>query len=254
MRELVIDTETTGLSFKEDRVVEIGIVELRNHIPTGETFHRYVNPCKHVGYSEKIHRLSDYFLRDQPAFKVIAQEILDFIRKDTLIAHNASFDRGMLCAEFARLNIPDLPNPWVDTLELAKKVKDPRKRGRTGLTLDALCARFGVDTSQRKQEGHGALLDARLLAQVYLGLRGGSQFGLQMTTEAPPAPEAMRVVAGPRRFVSRLSEAERALHAAHVAEIDQVARTHRRGLKGNDRKKHIALLGRIKGALWSQYP
>lgn len=237
MRELVIDCETTGLSFNEDRIVEIGAVELVNYIPTGRTFHRYVNPCKHVGYSEKIHRLSDYFLRDQPMFHAVAKDLLDFIRNDTLIAHNAPFDRGMLTAEFDRLGIPDPDNPWIDTMELAKQVKDQRKRGRTGLTLDALCARFKIDTSQRKQDGHGALLDARLLAQVYLGLRGGSQMGFLMATEAPPEDLKPLSVVGLRRFVSRLSEAERALHAEHVAEIDQAARAYRTS----------------QGALWGRY-
>jgi DNA polymerase-3 subunit epsilon len=225
MRELCLDFETTGLS-ADDRIVEIGAVELENYLPTGKVFHRYVNPQRFVGESARVHRLTDAFLRDQPLFHEIARDLMVFLQADSLIAHNASFDRRMLNAELERLGLLALPNPWIDTMELAKANKDHRKKGRSGLSLDALCSRFKIDASARKERGHGALLDAQILAKVYLGLRGGLQMDLEMAQEAAVRPpEPVRSI-GPRAFVSRLTEAERASHAVFVATIKDPIWSH----------------------------
>jgi len=178
MREIVLDTETTGLDpATGDRIVEIGAVELLNGVPTGKHFHAYINPERDVPEGAfRVHGLSTEFLQSHPVFATIHQEFLDFIGDDRLVIHNAEFDVKFINAEFSRLKIPHLmPERILDTLALAR-----RKHPGSGNSLDALCARYGVDSSRRKK--HGALLDAELLAEVYVELSGGRQtaFTLQI--------------------------------------------------------------------------
>ena len=172
IREIVFDTETTGFDpLTGDRLVEIGAVELINHVPTGRTYHQYINPNRDVPEEVvKVHGLTNEFLKDYPFFEKVAQDWVDFIGDDgILVAHNATFDMKFINYELKRLGYEEYQ--WdrvVDTLEIAKN-KFPGQRNN----LDALCKRFGVDNSQRTF--HGALLDAQLLAEVYLELLGGAE-------------------------------------------------------------------------------
>eukprot|EP01037_Dinobryon_pediforme_P041349 gene41349-51043_t len=171
MREIVLDTETTGLeAMGGDRVVEIGCVELFNHIPTGQIFHKYINPERSMPREAfNVHGLSDEFLKDKPKFRQVGPEFASFIAGARLVIHNASFDVGFLNAEFARLGIPAIgPELVVDTLQLAR-----RRHPAGPNSLDALCSRYGIDNTKRVR--HGALLDAELLAEVYIELIGGKQ-------------------------------------------------------------------------------
>jgi DNA polymerase-3 subunit epsilon len=234
MREIVLDTETTGLDAAGgDRVVEIGAIELENLLPTGRTYHQYINPERPVPRdAENIHGLSDQFLRDKPVFARIAPAFLDFIGDATLVIHNAAFDMAMLNAEFARIGKPALAlSRAVDTLAITRK----RFPGAQA-SLDALCRRFGIDNSGR--EKHGALLDCELLAEVYLELMGGRQQGLVLDAAAPPAaPGAPPIAAGdparagggyrppprPRPLPPRITSAEQTAHDAFIAEMGERA-------------------------------
>lgn len=170
-REIVLDTETTGLSPQGGhRVVEIGCVELVNHLPSGEVYHQYINPERDMPTAAfEIHGLSEEFLRDKPKFSDIADAFRDFVGDATLIIHNASFDMGFLNNEFKLIDAPPMNGPKViDTLAMAQK-KHPGGPN----SLDALCRRYHVDNSGRTK--HGALLDSELLAEVYLELIGGAQ-------------------------------------------------------------------------------
>ncbi|MCA0978916.1 DNA polymerase III subunit epsilon [Qipengyuania flava] len=201
MREIVFDTETTGLDPKTgDRMVEIGCVEMVNLVPTGNTFHAYYNPERDMpAGAEAVHGLSAAFLSDKPFFRDTFQELLDFIGDSPLIAHNAGFDFGFLNAELALCRCePVCMTRMVDTVQLAKKRHPGAK-----LSLDALCSRYGIDRSHRVK--HGALLDAELLAQVYVELKGGRQIGLELAAEQAKAQPAAELIAvrkapeGPRR-------------------------------------------------------
>jgi DNA polymerase-3 subunit epsilon len=175
-RKIVLDTETTGLDSKNgDRVVEIGCVEIYNFVPTGRTFHTYINPQREVHpEASAVTGLTYAFLKDFPLFEQIAEDFLDFIAEDQLVIHNASFDIRFLNAELARLDKPPLRTDRViDTLSLARRLFPGAPA-----SLDALCRRFNVDSSQRTL--HGALLDCTLLAEVYLYLMGGKQAGLAL--------------------------------------------------------------------------
>jgi DNA polymerase-3 subunit epsilon len=214
MREIVLDTETTGFKPEEGhRIVEIGCIELYNHIPTGETYHRYVNPERDMPEAAfKVHGLSAEFLRGH---KVIAEEMdgfLDFIGEDKLVIHNAEFDMRFLNAELALLGKPPLPmSRSIDTVAMARQ-KFPGAQAN----LDALCRRFGIDNSDRTK--HGALLDAELLAEVYLELIGGRQRGLSLEDEAATMVSTVaKEVRAPRPHDA--SEAERAAHAAFLEKI-----------------------------------
>ena len=171
LRELVLDTETTGLSHENgDKIVEIGIVELINHIPTNQYFHEYINPERLVSDSAfKVHGLSQEFLRTKPKFSEICEEMLTFIGDDNIIIHNANFDLGFLNNELVHVqkNIIS-PSKVIDTLTMARE-----KFPGSPASLDALCRRFTIDNSHR--DLHGALLDSYILAQVYLELIGGNQ-------------------------------------------------------------------------------
>ena len=178
MREIVLDTETTGLSPDNgDRIVEIGCVELINHVPTSNTYQVYLNPEKDMDPgAEKVHGLTNEFLLDKPKFKEIADSFLDFIGDSNLIAHNADFDINFLNSELVRAKKDKINNDRVvDTLKIARS-KFPGARN----SLDALCKRFFVDNSNRSF--HGALLDSELLAEVYLELVGGKEPDLELST------------------------------------------------------------------------
>lgn len=174
MREIVLDTETTGLDpFQGHRVVEIGCVELLNRIPTGNTFHRYLNPERDMpAEAFNVHGLSIEFLKDKPLFHDVCEDLLEFLGDAVLIAHNASFDYGFLCHELERCKREALTRDRVvDTLALAR-----RRHSAGPYSLDALCVRYGIDNSKRTK--HGALLDAEILAEVYLELIGARQASL----------------------------------------------------------------------------
>jgi DNA polymerase-3 subunit epsilon len=178
VREIILDTETTGLSAENgDRLVEIGCVELIDHIVTGLTFHRYINPERSVSEgARRVHGLSDAFLSDQLTFSACCLDLCDFLQDDILVIHNATFDIGFLNMEFGRLGHPSIaPHRVIDTLALAR-AKHP------GLpnNLDALCARYKIDKTMRSDR-HGALIDATLLASVYIELIGGKQSSLALT-------------------------------------------------------------------------
>ncbi len=217
LREIVWDTETTGFEPEAgDRIVEIGAVELIGHVPTGETFHAYLDPQRDMPQGAfEVHGLSTEFLRGKPLFAEVGPAFLAFVGDADLVAHNAAFDMKFINAELAWAGLPTIPDARkVDTLAIAKR-KFPGAR----LSLDALCARLGVDNSAR--EKHGALLDSEILAEVYLELIGGRQPGLEMGAPAAraDAPGAGPAGGRPRPLEPRITEAERAAHAAHVAEL-----------------------------------
>ncbi len=195
MREIVLDTETTGLEPREGhRIVEIGALELVHRVPTGETWHSYINPERDMPLDAyRVHELSEDFLADKPPFAEIAEGFLEFIGDAPLVIHNAPFDAGFLNAEFDRLGLPPLAGArLVDTLEIARR----RFLGAPN-NLNALCDRFGIDKSERTV--HGALIDCSLLAEVYLHLTGGRQPGLAFQA-APGAGGEERRRQGGGRF------------------------------------------------------
>ncbi|MBM3606148.1 MAG: DNA polymerase III subunit epsilon [Alphaproteobacteria bacterium] len=223
MREIVLDTETTGFDAEgSDRIVEIGALELLNHLPTGRTFHVYINPERSMPKEAfDVHGLGDDFLRDKPKFAEVAEGFIDFIGNDArLVIHNASFDMKFLNAELRRAGHPVLPSSRaLDTLMLARE-----KFPGSPATLDALCRRFGVDNSGR--ELHGALLDSELLAEVYLELIGGRQPDLvldqpgQQAARQPGVDGQLRPrPPRPRSLPTRLTAAEAEAHAAFVAKL-----------------------------------
>ncbi|MCP4073209.1 MAG: DNA polymerase III subunit epsilon [Hyphomicrobiales bacterium] len=181
MREIIFDTETTGLSHsKGDRIIEIGAIELINRFPTGKIYHQYINSDGFPIHpdAERIHGISAEFLEDKPVFSAIADGFLAFFSDANLIAHNAQFDMGFVNAELKRIGKPDFPSDVViDTLEIAR-----RKHPMGPNSLDALCRRYGVDNSHRDK--HGALLDSELLAEVYIELLGGKQASLELANVA----------------------------------------------------------------------
>ena len=218
-REIVLDTETTGLDPKSGhRIVEIGCVELRNHIPSGNTWHQYINPERAMPPEAfQVHGLSDDFLAKQPVFAEIAGDFLDFIGASPLVIHNAGFDMGFLNAELARLGFKALQmTRAIDTVQLARS----RFAGAPA-NLDALCRRFGIDNSARTK--HGALLDAELLSEVYLELIGGRQpdFGLANRKEADSPGESFDAQAKLRRAPPPHAPAdeELATHEAFVGRL-----------------------------------
>lgn len=214
MREIVLDTETTGMDPSQgDKLVEIGCVELVNHIPTGRTFHVYINPERDVpAEAVAVHGLTETFLKDKPTFGEVVGDFMDFIGSDsTLVIHNASFDMKFINAELKTYGFPSVE--WrrvLDTLDMAR-----RKFPGSPANLDALCRRFNIDNSNRTL--HGALLDAELLAEVYLELLGGRQHGLgiSVATQAVAevaAADAKRAYREPRPHAA--TDEETAAHAA----------------------------------------
>jgi len=231
MREIVLDTETTGLDPAEGhRVVEIGAVELVNHLPTGRVFHEYINPERDMpAEAEKIHGISSDFLEDKPLFSAIVDPFLAFMEEDgqgavvpgTLVIHNAAFDMKFLNSELASLGHAAIGDDRViDSLQLARQ----RFPGAPA-SLDALCRRFDVDSSARTK--HGALLDSELLAEVYLGLIGGRQPDLDLAVSTDDRQEAVRQKREPRQA------------RAHAPNEDELL-------------AHEQLLERIKDPLWKQ--
>lgn len=216
MREIVLDTETTGLSpFDGHRLVEVGAVELLNHVPTGRTFHVYLNPQRDMPReAEAVHGLSSAFLRDKPLFAEVATSLLEFISDSLLVIHNAPFDMAFLNAELGTAGLPAIDMGQVlDTLQLAKQ-----KHPMAPNSLDALCKRYGIDLSRRTK--HGALLDSELLAEVYLELVGGRQTALGLAVPARGArPGQLRqatVRQRPQALPPRVTEADLARHAEFV--------------------------------------
>lgn len=220
MREIVLDTETTGFNPNTgDRIVEIGAVELKNLMPTGRTYHQYINPQRDMPQDAfEVHGLSTEFLSDKPVFAKIAREFVDFIGDDArLVIHNAAFDMKFLNAELGWANEKSIP--WaraVDTLDIARR----RYPGAQN-SLDALCRRFGVDNSGR--EKHGALLNSELLAEVYLELMGGRQpdFALSIVAATEDRAENTGWVPPPRPTPNRarLTDAERTRHDEFLANL-----------------------------------
>ncbi|OCX65327.1 DNA polymerase III subunit epsilon [Thioclava sp. SK-1] len=223
MREIVLDTETTGFEpGSGDRIVEIGAVELLNHMPTGRHYHQYINPERPMPEDAfKVHGLGDDFLRDKPVFAKIGQEFLDFIGEDSvLVIHNASFDMKFLNAELGWVNLPLIPmERSLDTLMIAR-----RKFPGSPASLDALCRRFGIDNAARTL--HGALLDSEILAEVYLELIGGRQpgFGLDLgnsgSTTGAAQPE-WRPQPRPRPLQPKLTEEESLAHEKFVKALGE---------------------------------
>ncbi|OYW47143.1 MAG: DNA polymerase III subunit epsilon [Sphingomonadales bacterium 12-68-11] len=195
MREIVFDTETTGIDPQGgDRMVEIGCIELVNRVPTGRTFHAYFNPGRPMPIeAERIHGLNDAFLASKPAFDMHALELLEFLADTPLVAHNAQFDFGFLNRELSLCGHPAVGlDRMIDTLALARRRHPGAKH-----SLDALCTRYGVDRSHRVL--HGALLDAELLAQVYVELTGGRQIGLELAAESSVSVVRLAAVRAPQR-------------------------------------------------------
>ncbi len=223
MREIVLDTETTGFDpTSGDRIVEIGAVELFNHMPTGQIYHQYINPERAMPPDAfAIHGLGDEFLADKPVFKHIAADFVEFVGTAKLVIHNASFDMKFLNAELDWVGRAKLPmDQAIDTLEIARK-KYPGAQN----SLDALCRRFAVDNSAR--EKHGALLDSELLAEVYLELIGGRQPDLvlagnhQRDSSRPTGDETWKPAQRPNALPPRLSQQEAERHKDFIATLGE---------------------------------
>jgi DNA polymerase-3 subunit epsilon len=220
MREIVLDTETTGLDpLRGDRLVEIGCIEIFNRMPTGQTFHRYINPERDMPQEAfAVHGLSAEFLSDKPLFSQVAAEFLEFIGDAPLVIHNASFDVSFINAELNRISLPAIVRDrLVDTLLLARR-KHPGVSNR----LDDLCSRYAIDNSRRTK--HGALLDAELLAEVYIDLIGARQSQLILTETVVTQQEG--ITDAPRRqrpvpLATRLTEAEQTAHREFVATLGE---------------------------------
>lgn len=224
MRELVLDTETTGIDPRQGhRIIEIGAIELVNHVPTGESYHVYVNPEREVEQGAfEVHGLSTEFLADYPNFAGVVDGFLEFVSDATLVIHNAKFDMGFINAELKRLGHPEMPmERSIDTLTMAR-----RKYPGAQASLDALCRRFEIDNGHR--DLHGALVDADLLASVYLELIGGRQPGLELAGQekaGAAAPEIRTAVIRPPR--------------PHVASAEE-------------RSAHAALMEKVKDPIWNR--
>ena len=235
MREVIFDTETTGLDPKTgDRMVEIGCVEMIDRVETGNSYHAYYNPERDMPpAAEAVHGLSSDFLSGKPLFSETADELLEFLGDAPLVAHNAGFDFGFLNAELDRIGRePISMDRMVDTVAIARK-KHPGAK----LSLDALCTRYGVDRSHRVK--HGALLDAELLAQVYVELKGGRQIGLKLAAEPEPdstlSPDSVR----PHEPTVFKAKGQRREPRPHAASAEELAR-------------HEEFVSGIKEAIWTQ--
>ena len=229
MREVVLDTETTGLSPSNgDRVVEIGCVELINHVPTGETYQAYLNPEKLMDPSaEEVHGLTNDFLKDQPFFKDVAAEFLNFISDSPLVIHNAEFDIGFLNSELDKVGLTKISiNQAIDTLKIARE-KFPGAQN----SLDALCRRFDINNFDR--DLHGALLDSRILAEVYLELLGGKEPGLLLNHEEKKEKEDIILKGGLKNKTSN---------------------DNSYGVNDEEKEKHKKLLSSMpKTPIWGNY-
>ncbi len=226
MREIIFDTETTGLDAREDRIIEIGGVELINRFPTGRTFHVFINPQGRAVHAEAlaVHGISNERLANEPAFPEIAEKFMEFIDGAKLVAHNANFDMGFINAEFARLGQPAIGSERViDSLALAR-----RKHPMGPNSLDALCRRYGINNSHRTF--HGALLDSQLLAEVYIELIGGKQTALVLDAGVETRSDAtteiqieISIAPRPEPLPPRLTDAEHAAHMRLIADLGEKA-------------------------------
>ncbi len=227
LREIVLDTETTGLDpASGHRIVEVAGIEMINHLPTGETFRRYINPERDMPEeAERIHGLSEAFLADKPVFAEVAEELAAFLGDATLVIHNASFDMKFLNAEFKAVGFPTLPATRAkDTVEMAR-----RRYPGAQASLDALCRRFGIDNSARTY--HGALLDCELLAEVYLELIGGRQPTFLLAKQEQAAAQA----------------------SGHVMQASKEVRPPRpHGPSEEELAAHDAMLKKLKDPIWSR--
>ena len=223
MRQVVLDTETTGLDFRlGDRIIEIGCLELHNRKLTGQRFHRYINPQREVeAGAMAVHGLSSEFLQDKPKFGEIVAEFLDFVQGAELVIHNAAFDVGFINNELALLQMAPLEQVCVgvvDTLKMARELHPGRRN-----SLDALCERYVIDNSGRTL--HGALLDAELLAEVYLAMtRGQESLIMELATEPQPGLQVGTLAERPQLRVLRASAEELADHELVLVEIDKESR------------------------------
>jgi DNA polymerase-3 subunit epsilon len=221
MREIILDTETTGLDpLRGDRLVEIGCVEILNRMPTGQTFHRHLNPQRDMpAEAFAVHGLSNEFLADKPFFAEVVEDFLDFIGDAPLVIHNASFDIGFINAELDRVKRPPIARErLVDTLLLARR-KHPGVSNR----LDDLCSRYAIDNSRRTK--HGALLDAELLAEIYIDLIGARQSQLILATETHDNRAGIYAeMPRPQRTVPlapRITDADRTAHREFIATLGE---------------------------------
>jgi DNA polymerase-3 subunit epsilon len=229
IREIVLDTETTGMDpAKGDKIVEIGCVELENHIPTGRHLQLYINPERDVPpEATAVHGITNEFLADKPVFSQVYSDFLDFIGEAKLVIHNAEFDMKFINAELQGVGHPPIPWPRVvDTLGMAR-----RKFPGSPANLDALCRRFGVDNTNRTF--HGALLDSELLAEVYLELLGGRQHGLYLAAEAAPEKAGVQAILAAASTIARIHRPAR-LHEPSAEEL----------------AAHEKMVTKIAGALW----
>lgn len=232
MREIVFDTETTGLSPQDGhRLVEIGCVEIFNRVQTGKSFHAYINPERDIPReAEAVHGLSFNFLSDKPLFHTVVGDLIEFLGDSPLVAHNATFDFAFLNWELSQCgHVPIALSRMVDTLTMARSRHPGAKH-----SLDALCTRYGIDRSQRIK--HGALLDAELLAQVYVELCGGRQIGLILAE----TPAAGMQLADAATIVARTLRPVRAARP-HAASPEELAR-------------HAAFIQKLVDPLWAQFP
>ncbi|MGV6802039.1 MAG: DNA polymerase III subunit epsilon [bacterium] len=221
MRQIIFDTETTGFKPEEGhRLVEIGAIEMIRGAVTGQQFHCYINPERDMPDGAfKVHGLSSKFLSDKPVFAdpQIGQAFMDFVQDAELIAHNAPFDMGFMQYELKQASLPLLTNKVIDTLPMARK-----KFPGAPASLDALCARFGISTNERERDGHGALLDSKLLAKVYIELTGGVQAGLNFVADENVGGEAQQDVATilrQRPLKVIYSKEEEKAHQSFIAEM-----------------------------------
>lgn len=226
MREIIFDTETTGLDSRADRIIEIGGIELENLFPTGRTLHLYINPDGREIHpdAQAVHGITKEQLAGKPTFAMVAQQIVDFFEGAKFVAHNANFDMGFVNAEFERLGMPPIaPDRVVDTLSLAR-----RRHPMGPNSLDALCKRYGIDNSHRTR--HGALLDSELLADVYIEMLGGRQAALGLVAESKTSVTVtetettiIAIGARPRPLKPRITPEEAAAHEKLVMKLGSKA-------------------------------
>ncbi len=234
MREIVLDTETTGLDVSQGhKIIEIGALEIMNLVPSGKTLHLYINPERYIDPdATKIHGITDEFVSDKPLFKYVAQEFLDFIKDDRLVIHNASFDMGFLNFELNQAGFPSISNENViDTLKIARQ-KFPGAQA----SLDALCRRFQIDNTHR--DLHGALIDADLLASVYVELKGGLQPTLLSDIAATKSGNIINNNSNIDSNFSFISKKQRPIRPHHVAQ--------------DELDKHTEFLKLITDPIWLQ--
>lgn len=228
MREIIFDTETTGMSPQDGhRMVEIGAIELVGRVPSGRTYHQYINPEREIDAGAiRVHGITNERVKNEPTFKEIADDFLDFIGDAALVAHNAPFDMNFMNFQYQDIGYPALTNEVIDTIPMARR-KFPGAR----VNLDALCKRFEVDNSGRTF--HGALLDSELLAEVYVHLTGGLQTGLTFENETDAEEE-------------EIDFASKEIVKASFQEVRQF------GLPADELKAHDEFVEKFKDALWHQ--